>query len=97
MDSPSYFNVFMVEEFETGAGETARNWTKVGVAFPHAEGPGFNLEIKAFPRDGKLVALPPNAAERTAGERRDGSAEPRNGASALARSTRSSSPRERPR
>lgn len=71
MGSTTYFNVFMVEEFETASGETARNWTKVGVAFPHTDDPGFNLEIKAFPRDGKLIALPPNAAERGTGDRRD--------------------------
>ncbi len=95
MNSPSYLNVFMVEEFETTGGESARNWTKIGVAFPHAEGPGFNLEIKAFPRDGKLVALPPNAAERT-GERKDG-ADARNGAAESGRPTRASPSRERAR
>jgi hypothetical protein len=55
---PAYMNVLTVEEFETSAGK-GRNWTKVGVAFPHAEGPGFNIELKAFPRDGKLIVLPP--------------------------------------
>ncbi len=55
---PTYLNVLIVEEFETAAGK-GRNWTKVGVAFPHSEGIGFNIELKAFPRDGKLVVLPP--------------------------------------
>ena len=55
---PTYLNVLIVEEFETGAGK-GHNWTKVGVAFPHSEGIGFNIELKAFPRDGKLVVLPP--------------------------------------
>lgn len=61
---PAYLNVLIVEQFETGAGRTVRNWTKVGVAFPHAEGGGFNIELKAFPRDGKLVVLPPQSEER---------------------------------
>ena len=47
----------IVEEFESASGK-GRNWTKVGVAFPHSEGIGFNIELKAFPRDGKLVVLP---------------------------------------
>ncbi len=62
---PAYLNVLMVEEFQTAAGRTVRNWTKVGVAFPHTEGGGFNIELKALPRDGKLVVLPPQAEERT--------------------------------
>jgi hypothetical protein len=55
---PTYLNVLIVEEFETASGR-GRNWTKVGVAFPHSEGIGFNIELRAFPRDGKLVVLPP--------------------------------------
>jgi hypothetical protein len=62
---PAYLNVLIVEEFSTAAGKNARSWTKVGVAFPHSEGPGFNIELKAFPRDGKLVVLPPQSEERT--------------------------------
>jgi len=57
---PAYMNVLIVEEYETNAGKS-RNWTKIGVAFPHAEGPGFNIELKAFPRDGKLIVLPPQS------------------------------------
>ena len=63
---PAYLNVLIVEQFETAAGKTVRSWTKVGVAFPHADGGGFNIELKAFPRDGKLVVLPPQADERPA-------------------------------
>jgi hypothetical protein len=59
-----YLNVFTVEEFDGADGKTARNWLKVGVAFPHAGGNGFNIELRAFPRDGKLVVLPPQSEER---------------------------------
>jgi hypothetical protein len=62
--NPRYLNVFIVEEFETSGGKTGHNWTKVGVAFPHADSGGFNIELKAFPRDGRLVALPPQSGER---------------------------------
>jgi len=61
---PAYLNVLIVDQYETASGRTARSWTKVGVAFPHAEGGGFNIELKAFPRDGKLIVLPPQADER---------------------------------
>ena len=59
-----YLNVFTVKEFETKDGETARKWTQVGVAFPHADGTGFNVELQCVPLTGKLVALPPQEEER---------------------------------
>ncbi len=59
----AYFNVFSVREFEGATGQKAKNWTKVGVAFPHREGAGFNLELSALPLDGRLVALLPNDDE----------------------------------
>jgi hypothetical protein len=55
----AYFNVFSVREFEGTAGQKAKSWTKVGVAFPHREGLGFNLELTALPLDGRLVVLEP--------------------------------------
>jgi hypothetical protein len=59
----AYFNVFTVREFEGSTGQKAKSWTKVGVAFPHREGAGFNLELSALPLDGRLVALVPNDDE----------------------------------
>ena len=58
--APNYLNVFTVEEYESN-GKTGKRWTKIGAAFPHKEGVGFNIELKAFPIDGRLVALPPDA------------------------------------
>jgi hypothetical protein len=40
--------------------KSAKKWTKIGAAFPHKEGIGFNIELKAFPIDDRLVALPPD-------------------------------------
>jgi hypothetical protein len=57
--APTYLNVFTVEEYESN-GKTAKKWTKIGAAFPHKEGLGFSIELKAFPIDGRLVALPPD-------------------------------------
>lgn len=36
-------------------GEERVNWIRVGVAFPHEDGEGFNIELKALPIGGKLV------------------------------------------
>ena len=58
----AYLNVFTVEEYERD-GKKAKSWTKIGVAFPHKEGPGFSIELKAFPVDGRLVVLPPDPTD----------------------------------
>jgi len=60
--APTYLNVFTVEEYESN-GKTQKRWTKIGAAFPHKEGIGFNIELKAFPIDGHLVALPPDTED----------------------------------
>ena len=58
----TYLNVFTVEEFDSN-GKKAKRWTKIGAAFPHKEGPGFSIELRAFPVDGRLVVLPPDSEE----------------------------------
>jgi hypothetical protein len=57
--APTYLNVFTVEEYESN-GKSQKKWTKIGAAFPHKEGSGFSIELKAFPIDGRLVVLPPD-------------------------------------
>ena len=63
----SHFNVFTVEEFDAPTDQDksrkAKSWTRIGVAFPHKDGTGFNINLRAFPVDGKLVMLPPNQEE----------------------------------
>jgi hypothetical protein len=56
----TYLNVFTVDEYERD-GKTQKRWTKIGAAFPHKEGIGFSIELKAFPIDGRLVVLPPDS------------------------------------
>jgi hypothetical protein len=59
-------NVFTVTEFDAPTDKDrnakARSWTRVGVAFPHKEGMGFNIQLNALPTNGTLVALPPDSA-----------------------------------
>jgi hypothetical protein len=58
----TYLNVFTVEEYESN-GKAQKKWTRIGAAFPHKEGLGFSIELKAFPIDGRLVVLPPDTDE----------------------------------
>lgn len=64
---PFYFNVFTVEEFDAPTsddiGRKARSWTNVGIAFPHKDGTGYNVQLRSLPLDGKLVILPAQAGE----------------------------------
>jgi hypothetical protein len=60
--SLTYLNVFTVEEYESN-GKAQKKWTRIGAAFPHKEGLGFSIELKAFPIDGRLVVLPPDTDE----------------------------------
>ncbi len=60
--TPIHLNVFTVEEYERD-GKTQKKWTRIGAAFPHKEGPGFSIEPRAFPIDGRLVVLPPDTTE----------------------------------
>lgn len=56
----THLNAYTVEEYDNSQGKKARRWTRIGVAFPHKEGAGLNVELRAFPVDGRLVLLPPD-------------------------------------
>lgn len=60
-----YLNVFVQEQFESN-GEQKSNYTKVGVAFPHDKGDGFNLKITpGISISGDLVVFPPKGNENS--------------------------------
>ena len=62
--SPSYLNVFVTERFQGRDGEEQTNYLKVGAAFPHKKGAGFNVEITTgISVSGQLVVLPPRPRE----------------------------------
>ena len=48
------FDAFTVREYEV-TGEKKSDWTKIGVAFSHQDGKGFNVLLQALPLDGKMV------------------------------------------
>ncbi len=68
---PAYMNVLIVQEYETASGK-GRNWTKVGVAFPHAERTRIQHRPGGLPA--RRQAGRPSAAERR--QRRSDKREP---------------------
>ena len=58
--APTYLNVFTVEEYEAN-GKTQKKWTRIGAAWPHEDGEGFNVQIDVMPFDGKIVLRPSKA------------------------------------
>jgi hypothetical protein len=49
------FDAYSVREYEANGGEKKSDWTRIGVAFPHSDGKGFNVLLQALPLDGKMV------------------------------------------
>ena len=57
---------YTVDEYDAGNGKKAKTWTRIGAAFPHKDGTGFNVQLRALPVDGRIVLLPPDPANVTA-------------------------------
>ncbi|KGM57482.1 hypothetical protein N799_05285 [Lysobacter arseniciresistens ZS79] len=55
-------DAFLVEEYEV-QGQQKSHWSKVGSAWPHADGKGFRLVLKAIPVDGVVILRTPEAKE----------------------------------
>ena len=55
-------DAFVVEEFEVN-GEKKSSWNKIGSAWPHADGQGYRLVLKAIPVDGVVILRKPEAKE----------------------------------
>jgi hypothetical protein len=41
-------------------------WTKIGAAWPHKDGKGFDVALDALPLDGKISLRVPEARDNTA-------------------------------
>ena len=48
----------------TGEGKQAF-WTRIGSAWPHQNGEGFNIELNALPVNARIVVMPPKAEDST--------------------------------
>ena len=61
---PKYLGVFVTENYQGNDGEEKTSYTRVGAAFPHRKGAGFNIEItEGISVSGQLVAFPPQPRE----------------------------------
>jgi hypothetical protein len=48
-----------------GKGESRKGfWTRIGTAWPHEDGEGFNILLDALPVDGRIVLRAPKADEQ---------------------------------
>ena len=61
-------NVFTITEFGDDQGTKRRRWTRVGVAFPHREGPGINIVLDALPVNRRLIVLSRKECEEEGGD-----------------------------
>jgi hypothetical protein len=53
--SSERYDALVVEQYEDSSGAEKSTWTRVGVAFPHKDGLGLNVELRAIPVSGRLV------------------------------------------
>lgn len=64
MAKPWTVSVVIEREAKDGEEKPKPFWMKVGSAFPHNSGPGFNIEIPAgVSVGGRLVLMPPREEE----------------------------------
>lgn len=63
--APNDLGVFVTEDYQSN-GEDKTAYTRVGAAFPHRKGGGFNIEIQSgLAVSGQLVVLPPRPREES--------------------------------
>lgn len=58
--------VYQVRDFKKADGEPDASWTKIGAAWVHKDGHGFNIALEAMPLDGRLVMRLNKAKEKKA-------------------------------
>jgi hypothetical protein len=54
---PSH-TAYSVREYQKN-GQKASSWTRIGAAFAHRDGEGFDLDLEAFPINGRIVIRKP--------------------------------------
>lgn len=52
--STDRYDAFSVREYQV-KGETKHDWSRIGAAFPNADGKGFRIQLHALPVDGVVV------------------------------------------
>lgn len=59
---PSH-TAYMVRDYTTASGEADAAWSKIGVAFAHRDGMGFDVVLDATPVNGRVVLRSNELAE----------------------------------
>ena len=67
MSNKPTHTAYQVREYKSG-GQEKSSWTRIGSAWTHPDGQGFNIRLQAMPLDGSIVL-------RTAKDARDGEEE----------------------
>lgn len=57
--TPSHFAYQVREGKDGGKGF----WTRIGAAWPHSDGKGFNIQLDSIPLDGKITLRLPSEKE----------------------------------
>lgn len=60
--TPPTHRLYVVKDGKHGAKDF---WVRVGSAWPHKSGTGFNIKLDALPTDGELVMLDESEAPET--------------------------------
>jgi hypothetical protein len=63
-DKPTH-SAYQVRNFKSG-GEEKSSWTKIGSAWAHGDGKGFNIRLHAVPVDGEIVLRTVQEKKQTA-------------------------------
>lgn len=46
---------YAVRDFETESGEKGASWSEIGAAWLNSDGKGYNVQLTAFPVNGRLT------------------------------------------
>jgi hypothetical protein len=61
MTKPVYI-AYAVKEYKSGE-EKRSSWSRIGAAFPHKDGEGFEIALDALPINGRVVLRKPKPEE----------------------------------
>ena len=68
-NKPTHYAYHVTDRTQHGSEQKSGFWTKIGAAWPHRDGKGFNISIETIPLNGRLVLRErPEEEEETAPE-----------------------------
>ena len=67
MSNKPTFIAYQVEDGGQSEDTSKGHWTEVGAAWPHKDGKGYSINLRAHPVDGRLVLREPIERKQTEG------------------------------